>query len=131
CFHRAPIILRTLQRCSTRISRVLPGIPEAVQANIEQLCVTVPQRELAAAAQELSDSYRNPDLKHGQRHLPSRTHHLAYLAVRFPATFSAICRALAEIPQLVPWAQVGSILDLGAGPGTATFAAGAMFPTLR
>jgi ribosomal protein RSM22 (predicted rRNA methylase) len=104
-------------------------LPVELQKKVEQLCSQVPQRELAAAAQELSDSYRNPQA--GRTHLSSRQHHLAYLAARFPATYFAISRVLAEIPRLAPSAKVTCILDLGAGPGTATLAATSIFPALE
>ena len=47
----------------------------------------------------------------------------AYLATRVPATFAATRRVLSELAALRPGWVPTSILDLGAGPGTATWAA--------
>lgn len=40
---------------------------------------------------------------------------LAYLIVRFPATYAVLHRVLSQLP------EAGTFLDLGAGPGTASF----------
>ena len=54
----------------------------------------------------------------------------AYLATRLPATFAAATRVFLELRRLAPQAQIASLLDLGAGPGTALFAAAEVFPEL-
>src|SRR6185503_2727395 len=51
---------------------------------------------------------------------------LAYLAARMPATFGATAAVLQELP-IAP----ASWLDLGAGPGTASWAAASLFPESR
>ncbi|MCC6161955.1 MAG: rRNA methyltransferase [Acidobacteria bacterium] len=48
--------------------------------------------------------------------------HAAYLAVRFPATYAAVSAALAHVPAEA-LALVRTVLDIGAGPGTASLAA--------
>ncbi len=48
---------------------------------------------------------------------------LAYIAVRMPAIFEVVCKVLKELP-VAP----KSWLDLGAGPGTASWAAMTLFP---
>jgi ribosomal protein RSM22 (predicted rRNA methylase) len=48
---------------------------------------------------------------------------LAYLAARMPATFGAVSSALRHLP-----VACRSWLDLGAGPGTASWAAASLFP---
>ena len=55
----------------------------------------------------------------------------AYLATRAPATFAATRKVLAELGSLRPGWAPKSILDLGAGPGTATWAAVAVFPSIE
>ena len=55
--------------------------------------------------------------------------HAAYLAVRMPATYAAVRAALAHMPADV-LDRIGSLLDLGAGPGTATWAALDACPSL-
>jgi ribosomal protein RSM22 (predicted rRNA methylase) len=56
--------------------------------------------------------------------------HAAYLGARLPATYAAVSATLAMVPDEVR-AGVGTVLDLGAGPGTATWAAHARCPALR
>lgn len=47
----------------------------------------------------------------------------AYLAARLPATFAAVSRALDRTMQALPDFAPRSVLDVGAGPGTAAWAA--------
>jgi ribosomal protein RSM22 (predicted rRNA methylase) len=51
----------------------------------------------------------------------------AYLAARLPATFAACSAALST---LAPYVEPQSLLDVGAGPGTASWAAVAQWPAL-
>ncbi len=55
---------------------------------------------------------------------------LAYLAARLPATYAAVQAALRQVPDAA-LEGVTSILDLGAGPGTATFALFERWPALE
>lgn len=55
--------------------------------------------------------------------------HAAYLAVRLPATYAAVSAVLATVPDSLR-IRVRSVLDLGAGPGTATWAALAACPAI-
>ena len=50
--------------------------------------------------------------------------------MRFPATFAANVRVFSEVLRLAPEAAISSILDIGAGPGTAFYAATQIFPSL-
>lgn len=49
----------------------------------------------------------------------------AYIEARMPATMAVVLRVLQEVPK-----SVKSLLDIGAGPGTATLAAKEVFPQL-
>lgn len=51
---------------------------------------------------------------------------IAYLGARMPATFAAVRKALENLPF-----QPTHLLDLGAGPGTASWAAATSFPDLK
>ena len=55
----------------------------------------------------------------------------AYLSVRAPATFAAISAALSEVARLAPEFSPQSLTDVGAGPGTASFAAATHFASLQ
>ncbi len=75
--------------------------------------------------QSLSDKYR----EEGRGQL-SKKEVEAYLTARMPATFAAISAVLEEVAKRTTQ-EIGSTLDLGAGPGTATLAAKEVFPELK
>lgn len=54
----------------------------------------------------------------------------AYLTVRLPATLAAVSRVLDEVAARRPGFAPTSLLDAGAGPGTASWAAQERWPTL-
>lgn len=85
----------------------------------------MPAGALGAAVSALSEAYA-----HGRPSaIADQIAHAAYLAVRMPATYAAVRAVLAQVPQGV-LDGVRSLLDLGAGPGTATWAALAECPSL-
>ena len=55
----------------------------------------------------------------------------AYLSSRMPATFAAISFAMSEVAKVIIDLAPTSMLDIGAGPGTASFAAHATWPNLE
>lgn len=55
----------------------------------------------------------------------------AYLSTRMPATFAAVSFVLREVALVQPDFAPSSMLDVGAGPGTASFAAQAAWPRLN
>jgi ribosomal protein RSM22 (predicted rRNA methylase) len=67
-----------------------------------------------------------------RRHAPplSEVERLAYAVVRAPATYVAVAAVLRELGQRAPDMRLASLLDLGAGPGAATWAARAQRPEL-
>lgn len=86
------------------------------------------ERRLARAYQDLSAAYRGGGATPDESRL-TRDHVLAYLAARLPATFAAVESVLDSVAQLhSSWAPQ-SLLDIGAGPGTAAWAA-STFPAL-
>ena len=56
---------------------------------------------------------------------------VAYLAYRAPATYAAALDVLLRIRELRPGFRPRSVLDVGAGPGVATWAAVAVWPELE
>jgi ribosomal protein RSM22 (predicted rRNA methylase) len=108
-----------------RYSMKLPErLLRAIEAETEQFEGKV----LARAAAELSARYQREDFSSPV--LTSDAHRAAYLAVRLPATFAANAGVLEEIKHLAADVEIASMLDLGAGPGTALFAAKETFPEL-
>lgn len=100
-------------------------LQDAIQREIDK----VDRRKLAQATAQLSERYKTADFSTPA--IASEAHRAAYLAVRLPATYAAISRVFTEIKLRVPAAEIGSLLDLGAGPGTTLFAAAQTFPHLR
>ena len=102
--------------------------PELIQA-IEKHIEPAAPSELARAAADLTLGYR-AQARRTPPKLDSRDR-AAYLVTRLPATFAVITRVLQEIKARVPGLKIETMLDLGAGPGTAMWAAAEMFPDLR
>jgi ribosomal protein RSM22 (predicted rRNA methylase) len=101
-------------------------LPFALRSAIEQELSAVSFSTLTAAANELSDRYRQQ--KKSDRFISSAEHRLAYVAVRMPATFAAVSKALSQFGKEF---QPESLLDLGAGTGSAAWAAMERFDSLR
>jgi ribosomal protein RSM22 (predicted rRNA methylase) len=89
------------------------------QSKIEEELQKYPLKELQEAYESMSNLYRlNRDDIHKSLNSPQKR--LAYLAARMPATYSAVHKVLQE---LLEYDECHSILDVGAGCGTASFAA--------
>lgn len=99
-------------------------LPEELQQAIEQLIS--PSSTLQKASASLTQDYK------AGRSSPfdETAKRLAYLGTRMPATYAAAYRVLQEIPPDPPFA-FEHLLDLGAGPATASWAACALFPQLK
>jgi ribosomal protein RSM22 (predicted rRNA methylase) len=105
--------------------RLSAGLLDAIQRETDK----VDRRKLAQATAQLTEHYKTADFSSPA--VASEAHRAAYLAVRMPATYAAIRRVFAEIKLRAPQQEIASLLDLGAGPGTALFAAAEHFPQLR
>jgi ribosomal protein RSM22 (predicted rRNA methylase) len=122
-------------------------LPEAIERAIDLEAAALPARALARAAEALSSRYRespqDPRVHDPRVHEPGAheprtrelrvreprvpdltdTERLAYVIVRAPATYAAVASVLGEMRQRAPGFHATSVLDLGAGPGAATWAA--------
>ena len=104
-----------------------PAFPPALIAGIAAMLEGVSRKDLVARAGKLSAAYRAGQSSAG---VAGREDALAYLLARAPATFAATAAAFAELQQVAPDFAPKSLLDIGAGPGTATHAAMAAWPSL-
>jgi ribosomal protein RSM22 (predicted rRNA methylase) len=102
-----------------------PEWQEMVEGEIEK----IPPAELARAAQQISDAYRSTRAGQGPL-IRTAAHRAAYLAVRMPATYAAMVSAVGRLHDGAPMLSPTSVLDLGAGPGTAALAALKAFPSI-
>ncbi len=78
---------------------------------------------LAQASAALSEAYRAGETS-------SAVSLAAYLTTRVPATFAANLRVLESVAEAWPGLAPQSLLDVGAGPGVASWAALAQWPSL-
>ncbi len=108
---------------------MLPDLPPDLRAAINRRLDRVSRTALAIDADRLSDSYRRG--KSSAVGIPGADAALAYLVARMPATYAAFAAALAAVSARMPDFAPSGLLDLGAGPGTATFAAVEAFATIE
>lgn len=104
-------------------------LPAELLDAIQQETEKVDRRKLVQATAQLTAHYKAADFSTAA--IATEAHRAAYLAVRLPATYAALCHVFAEINTRAPQAGITSLLDLGAGPGTALFAATEEFPSLQ
>lgn len=102
-------------------------LPAALRQGVDTALADIPLRDLADAVQILSERYRR-GRRDGAPHLSSDLAACAYLATRLPATFAAIAAAFDALAEVRPDFAPRSLLDVGAGPGTAMWAAAERWP---
>ena len=97
-------------------------IPHALNAAIDDITSAVDPRALERSARALSDAYRTGGAA-STRAARTPGDIAAYLATRAPATFAAVAAVFRQIRLARPDWTPASVLDLGAGPGIAAWAA--------
>ncbi|HLZ55720.1 MAG TPA: small ribosomal subunit Rsm22 family protein [Ktedonosporobacter sp.] len=102
-----------------------------LQFALNTMLEAAPTKNLARTADDLSKRYRAGHAQDQRVFLHSRDDVIAYAAYRLPATFAAIHAALLEIRARRPDWQPRTLLDVGAGPGTAMWAAATIWPELE
>jgi len=105
-----------------------PDLPAELKAALEARLQGLSQHAAAGRASVISQTYRGGG---DSSVIRSETDALAYAVSRMPATYAAITASLNALRTLTPDFAPASLLDIGAGPGTATWAAAEAFPSLR
>lgn len=106
-------------------------LPFNLRTAIESELASQSANKLAALSAELSESYRaGIPIKEG-KYLQSDDDVAAYAAFRLPATFAAIYSAISQIKDRSPLWNPKTLLDVGAGPGTAMWAASTLLADLE
>jgi ribosomal protein RSM22 (predicted rRNA methylase) len=105
-----------------------PDLPAALRAALEARLQGVSRNEAAERAAAISKTYRDGG---GSTAIASETDALAYALARMPATYAADIASLNALLGIRPDFAPKSLLDIGAGPGTATWAAAEAFPSLQ
>ena len=103
-------------------------LPDDLSQAIEKVASSFAPRDLARAAGELTNLYRGE--RKGRPRLDN-LHRAGYMVTRLPATYAVLAQVLRECKIRVPGLRVNSLLDLGAGPGTAMWVAASHFPELE
>lgn len=103
------------------------GLPDDLREALARLSEGLSRRELADRAQAISDRYRSGGTS---KPISDSRDALAYALARMPATYAAVSACLAAISEAQPTFAPTSMIDAGAGPGTATWAAAGVFASL-
>lgn len=106
-------------------------LPQDLRTAIDRELTSISSKELTAIAQGLSKRYREGLSAEGEGYLNSPMDITAYAAFRMPATYAAVAGALNQLGDFGDGWLPKSMLDVGAGPGTAMWAATAAWPQLE
>jgi ribosomal protein RSM22 (predicted rRNA methylase) len=98
------------------------NLPNELKAAVESI-LGVNSSALRSQSAELRDAY-------GRAGSSSDVSIEAYLATRLPATYAAVSRVFELVDEILPEFAPQSLLDIGAGPGTASWAAVARWAEL-
>lgn len=104
-------------------------LPSTLRQAIERELDGFAVGDIQRAADALSHRYRG-ERDDGRPHVSDAMAAAAYLAARLPATYAAIAASLETVREARPSFEPRTLLDVGAGPGTAGWAASTMWPGL-
>jgi ribosomal protein RSM22 (predicted rRNA methylase) len=105
-----------------------PDLPAELKAALGTRLQGLSRIEAAGRAALISRTYRDGG---GSGAIRSETDALAYALARMPATYAAVTASLNAFREIVPSFAPASLLDVGAGPGTASWAAAEAFSSLQ
>jgi ribosomal protein RSM22 (predicted rRNA methylase) len=103
-------------------------LPPSLQSALDKLAHGRSQREFTQRAETISELYRSGGASRDA--IRNSDDALAYALTRLPATYAATAAALAAVRDAWPEFSPRSLIDVGAGPGTATWAAAEQFDAL-
>jgi ribosomal protein RSM22 (predicted rRNA methylase) len=105
------------------------NLPPELSQRLETLAQGKSRRDMAGRATALSQRYRagggSADV------IASAEDALAYAFARMPATYAAVAAVLAALIEAWPDFSPRTVLDVGAGPGTAAWAAAQHLPDIE
>jgi ribosomal protein RSM22 (predicted rRNA methylase) len=104
-------------------------LPPALRRAVDAALGGIAAADLAAASAALSTRYR-AELRDGRPHIADDRAARAYLAARLPATYAALRASVAAVAGLRSDFSPRTLLDFGAGPGTALWAVRDCWPGL-
>ena len=104
-----------------------PDLPAELKAALDARLEGRSRGDVAARAAVISRTYRDGGTSSA---IKSETDALAYALARMPATYAAVSACLNAALEARPDFAPQTLLDVGAGPGTASWAASEAFPSL-
>ena len=100
-------------------------MPVVLKQSLERLTAPVNQKDVTDGARRISFRYRT-ETKRGQTLINGRTDSVAYAVSRMPATFGALSAVLERLAALSGF-SAETMIDAGAGTGSAVWAASSFF----
>jgi ribosomal protein RSM22 (predicted rRNA methylase) len=100
------------------------ALPSELKVALDRAAFGVSRKDAAHRAAAISERYRNGG---GSQAIRDKDDALAYALTRMPATYAAVSACLDAVREALPEFSPQSVLDLGAGPGTASFAVAQTF----
>ena len=107
---------------------IAPDLPAELKAALDARLHGLSRTAAAGRAAAISQTYRAGGSSAAIR---SESDALAYALARMPATYAAVTASLNALGESRPGFAPASLLDVGAGPGTASWAAAEAFPSLQ
>ncbi|MDI4238100.1 small ribosomal subunit Rsm22 family protein [Bradyrhizobium sp. Arg237L] len=107
---------------------ISPDLPAELKAALDARLQGFSRNEAASRAAAISRTYRDGG---GSGTIKSETDALAYALARMPATYAAVAASLNVLVEIRPDFAPTSLLDIGAGPGTASWAVAQAFSSLQ
>jgi len=105
-----------------------PDLPAELKAALDGKLRGFSRSDAAGRAATISKTYRGGG---NSGTIRSEADALAYALARMPATYAAVTASLNALVEITPDFAPNSLLDIGAGPGTASWAAAEAFPSLK
>lgn len=107
---------------------ISPSLPPALKSALDAKLHGLSRSDAAARSARISRTYRDGG---GSGTITTEADALAYALARMPATYPAVTACLNALMEARPDFAPRGLLDIGAGPGTANFAAMEAFPSLQ
>lgn len=104
-----------------------PDLPAELKSALDTRLHGLSRSDAAERSASISKTYRDGG---GSGAIRSEADALAYALARMPATYAAVTASLNALAGIAPDFAPKSLLDVGAGPGTASWAAAEAFSSL-
>lgn len=110
--------------------KTFANLPEKIERAITDMLAAQDSDEWVQRAVHLHEQYTGRVSNVGKVPLNTKHDSSAYLALRIPATYAQIFGALDQVKELLPNWHPKTLLDIGSGPGSASWSAKEIWPSL-